>query len=265
MTEADWTKMLNNMNSIAENVPRLEKRLQALETRVEALEGRQPTLPAPAPDAVELREARQEAERLKRERDAAQREAERLKRELDAAQREAESLKRERNDAQEAAEACRGECDDALKAAQKAQRELEPFKELLDVHSRYAATGEKWRKIFPSDTPVRFLVCGARANAITALWEAMRDRCESVGEEERGEWNAVSDALRFLLAQYNSAFDSPVWELADCQPGERFNEERHIRAKNGNQYSGTVEKTLLQGIRNCKDKAMIRKSVVIVK
>ena len=159
--------------------------------------------------------------------------------------------------------------DDAKAESAVLQAKLGPFEALLDIYGRYdgletVKTDEEWRKILPTDTPTRFLLCGSRANAITSLWGKMKGVCERRGAISGEDWNAMLDVLRFLLDRYNSTLDSPALELMEDREGAAFNDERHERSQSGSQYSGRVAEVLLPGIWNRKENKAFRKSVVIV-
>ena len=281
------------MKKVQSQMDELEKRLQrleAMEKRVKALEAQARTLPADASGraredeakrlsdkvnslAAKLADTEDRALRLAGERDAALT----AKTEAEA---KAESLTQELNRAREAAKAeasgLAGERDAALTAKAEAEAKAEslkgdlaPFEELLAIYRRYAAVeddgAEKtWRKILPTDTPVRFLLCGCRNNTIISHWETMRNRCELPGETDSPEWNTMLDALRFLLERYNSTFDSPVLQLTERKPGEAFDDAVHVRAKDSSPHSGKVSRVLLQGIWDCKNQKALRPCVVIV-
>ncbi|MBR4211800.1 MAG: hypothetical protein IKR84_05370 [Oscillibacter sp.] len=237
---------------VAEEIWPICRRVEELHARVSQLET--PTL---VPDSGEV-------ERLTGERDEARTKAARLEGEV-------QRLTEERDEVRTKAERLEGERaqafadrDAAESALKRIKGDLEPFRELLDICRRYAATGEDWQKFLPTDTPLHFLVYGCRNNQIVAHWEAMRNRCELPGETESADWKTMSDVLAFLLEQYNSTFDAPAVKLLECKPGDKFDDALHIRAKESSPYSGNVKEVLLQGIWDCKNRKTWRKCVVTV-
>lgn len=221
---------------VAEEVAPLYRQVEELNKRLNRLE-------TGIPDSGEV-------ERLKGE-------VQRLTGELEKARAGAARLEAERKQAL-------SDRDAAQSALQRIEGDLEPFRELLDICRRYAATGENWQKLLPTDTPLHFLVYGCRNNQIVAHWEAMRNRCELPGERESADWETMSDVLAFLLEQYNSTFDTPAVMLSACKPGDKFDDALHIRAKESSPYSGNVKEVLLQGIWDCKSRKTWRKCVVTV-
>ena len=261
----EWTAFQRRVADLEEQHKKLAGLVTTLANEVTELKktrSNYQAFPAPSPDNGKVAELEKEVSRLTADNDALQEQVTELTAAKADLQKRFGELNADNADLQAQYNAL--ERDNAALGAK-----LEPFSELLDIYDRYRTlelvkADSEWREILPTDTPSRFLLCGGSANAITSLWEKMRNACECPGMTDSPEWAVLLDVLRFLLKQYNSTMYAPVWEWMDDRAGDRFDGERHIRAKGGSQHSGNVAKVLLPGIWNRKEKKAARKCVVTV-
>lgn len=158
------------------------------------------------------------------------------------------------------------ELENIRKKLAKTETDAEPFRETLDTYKKYSelklASKEPWKSVLPSDNPVHFLMAGAKANSIMGLWDTMKNEGLYAGSKE---YDALMDTMRFLIDQYNSTLDTPVWKLSSDQPGMRFNESLHVRGPGSSQHSGTIQEVLFPGILNTATNKVVRKAVVVSK
>ena len=280
---ADEQKRLNALHKKVSNFD--ENRLKPLEEEVKNLKAAMSqlkaafstsTLSAPSRDNGRVAELEKDVERLKNEKNFLQERFDELDKAKNALQEKFDKL----TDANSALQGRFNELDKAKNALQEKfdkltdanadlRAQLEPFAGLLDIYARYSAlelvkANGKWREILPTDTPVHFLLCGSQTNTITSFWKKLRNCCESPGMADSPEWKVLLDVLRFLLEQYNSTLDTPVWKWMEDRAGERFDDERHTRDKSGSQYSGNIAKVLLPGIWNRRENRAVQKCVVVV-
>ena len=157
------------------------------------------------------------------------------------------------------------ELESAKKKLAKTESETKAFRQTIDAYKKYRdlelANKEPWKSVLSADDPTRFLINGAKANTIMALWDTMKNSGVYSDTQSR---DTLVETMSFMIDQYNSTFDTPVWKLASEQTGIRFNEELHARGPGSVPHSGTVRKVLIPGIVNAATGKAVRKSMVIV-
>lgn len=220
-------------------------------------------------DESNIRSAETENKRLRSELKAEQKTVAELKEKISSLEKVAEDDRKIKQILEFDARSCKLALSGKEKQLADAYKELGQYR---DIYAEPERIYGEYMKLDPSlrqrlsgmisdKSAVAFISSCSRKENLEALWDYIKTLLMTPGSEDAAI-PVLSEIFDYFFDLFNESSDKPVYVRSSVNIGARFDDEQHIRGREG-KAQGRIKEVLLLGYSSVNTGNAVRKSVVI--